>query len=227
MALALAFTDDDFDETNLTVYTFSAVAIGAAAANRIVVVDAHADEGGDLVSMTIGGISATIAVSAAATDEFAVIAYAVVPTGTTADIVVTWTSGALRCMIGAWRLTGADTIPTDTDSSNSIPSTGETLTVNIPTNAAAVAAHTSNQTSATDFWTGAAQRYTDSTTNSEFQGSDTQPTGTDRSAHVISTSYTSLSAGAALVGAVWVQAPLVVDNKVTYTKLEPSVANPL
>ena len=92
----------------------------------------------------------------------------------------------------------------------------------------AVAADPSGQTSPTDFWTGAAQRYKDITSLSEFQGADTQPTSSGRSTHVVSTSYSSLSGGAVLVGAVWVQVPFeAVDNKVAYTKLEPSEPNPL
>ena len=227
MALTLAFTATAFNDSDLTIYTFSAVAIGAAAADRVVVVAAHSEEGGELVSMTVGGIPATVAISAGEDAEFAVVAYAAVPTGTTVDIVVTWTSQARRSMVGAWRLTGANATPTATDSSTSTPSTGESLSVNIPANAAAVAAHTSNQSRPGLNWVGAVGRYQDATSLSEFQGADTQPIGSVRTGHVISTSYASLSLGAALVSAVWDQALLVVDAKVGYTKLVPSAPNPL
>ena len=206
MPLALSFVTDVFDEANLTAYTFSSVDIGTAVSDRIVIVTANAEAGEPISTITIGGAATTIAVSEKASVSAAVIAYAAIPTGTSADIVVTWDSGAIRCMIGVWELTGADITPTDTDTSTSLPSTGESLTVNIPTNAAAVATHTSGDSSSSDFWTGAVRRYADATSGAELQGADVQPTGSDRPTHAISTSYTELANGAALVGAVWSEA---------------------
>lgn len=215
MVLALAFTADDSDETDLTTYTFAGMSFGTAATDRIVAVAAHVDgDGGDLVSATLGGVGATVVITQGVGNENAAIAYAAVPTGTTGDVVVTWTGTAARCHVGVWKITGATAAPTDTDFSTSTPSTGESLTLNIPSHAAAISVHTSTQDSSSDFWTGAVQRYLDASANSEFQGADVQPTGIDRPTHTVSTSYSSLSQGAVLVGAVWVGAPggIIIQN---------------
>jgi hypothetical protein len=92
-------------------YTFSAVDIGAAASDRIVVVGivwAYYTSR-DLSSVTIGGVSATI-VGGSTTG--CAIAYAAVPTGTTANIVLDWPYSVDLVGIAVWRLVGAESAPT-------------------------------------------------------------------------------------------------------------------
>ena len=81
------------DETDLTTYTFAAFSVGAASADRVCI--AHiwslAGSANSIDNVTIGGVTATSAVKRAAvqTRQLAIY-YAVVPTGTTADVVVTF-----------------------------------------------------------------------------------------------------------------------------------------
>ena len=109
----ITFTDSSVDQTDLTEYTFSTQAIGDAAADRKVVVCVHGgNNDATVASLTVGGISADLVVAKASgvggsffnENE---IWQAIVPTGTTADVVVTWSAGQLECHIGIFAVYGA------------------------------------------------------------------------------------------------------------------------
>lgn len=107
-AKVVTFGSYDASETDLTTYTFTAMTIGTAASDRRVHVIAFASNGGvTLSSATIGGVSATINVQAAtaSSGQMAIIT-ANVPTGTTADVALTWSAGQTRCGAMAWYSTG-------------------------------------------------------------------------------------------------------------------------
>jgi hypothetical protein len=127
---SLTFTDHATDTANLTTYTFSARAIGTAASDRRVHVLVHGGGVGDttLSSVTVGGVSATINVQASSGQHTSAIATAAVPTGTTGDVVVTFSGGKARCGIGVYASTGLSSeTAVDTDSSTADPATA-TLT---------------------------------------------------------------------------------------------------
>jgi len=117
------------DATDLTTYTFSTQSIGDANSSRKVIVGVHGSINFQTVStVTVGGISATILVQEATLGIVAAIAIAEVPTGTTADVVVTFTGAMDRCAIGIWRAVGSISMtPIDTGSSTADPGT-DTLT---------------------------------------------------------------------------------------------------
>ena len=137
----VTFAGSSVSGSNLTTYAFSAHAIGAAAANRKVVVAAATagGSGADGVStVTVGGISATLVKATLTTDHTQVeIWQADVPTGTTADIVVTWNAGKGRCGIGVWAVYGAAGAASDTVS---VTGTGalSTTALAIPANGVAI-----------------------------------------------------------------------------------------
>ena len=100
------FTESDVDTSNTDVYTFSGKDFGDAATDRYIVVTTGAPASAQtLSSVTIGGVAATIVVQDD-DDASAGIAIAAVPTGTTGDIVVTWSGSMFSCGIGVYRLTG-------------------------------------------------------------------------------------------------------------------------
>ena len=74
--------------TGSTVRTYSAMDIGTAAANRNVVIICHA-RSANINSATIGGVAATLHAHFLDGVQRVAVLSAVVPTGTTADIVVT------------------------------------------------------------------------------------------------------------------------------------------
>lgn len=107
----IAYTDGASSSSNTFTYTFSNIGIGAAATGRIVAVCAAINATSattyGISSITIGGVAATMAVRSSG-NKNAAIAYAVVPTGTTATIVVTLTGSGTpgRCVITAFRIVG-------------------------------------------------------------------------------------------------------------------------
>lgn len=105
----LTFRNSSFDNNTNSTYTFASSAIGTAAANRWVIVGVLGSKSapiGTITSLTVGGITATELVTnteAVGSSDIRVSLYiANVPTGTTADIVVTWSSANLACAVGWW-----------------------------------------------------------------------------------------------------------------------------
>ncbi len=106
-ALTVTFTDSSVDTSNSTAYTFSSQAIGAAGSDRTIVVATNGEGGGAsryVSTLTIGGVSATKIVSSLSENLYwpCEMWKAVVPTGTTADIIVTWDSNMSECGLGVW-----------------------------------------------------------------------------------------------------------------------------
>jgi hypothetical protein len=162
VAIVTTFHASTPDVSNSTTYTFAAQNIGPAASDRVVVVTSESRGSGSsvtIVSVTIGGISATVyqRSNAAATSNISAIAFAVVPTGTTADVVITFSAGRLRCNIGVFSLAGASTTVND-DASDASTATSHTLSIAV--NAGGAVFGSSNNASVkTSTWTGIAEVY--------------------------------------------------------------------
>lgn len=122
--------------SNTYSYTFSSASIGAAANDRLVVVCANINVTGSgsyfINTITIGGTTATIAVRSASSTNCA-IAYLLVPSGTTATIVVTLGGSGTpgRCQIDVFNVTGwTSQTPSSTGSTNA--TTGTTISTTAP-----------------------------------------------------------------------------------------------
>lgn len=108
---------------DLTTYTFSSQSLGDAAGDRHIIVGVHSRSGSNhtVSSVTVQGIAGTIVAQQSnntSSSSTAAIAIVAVPTGTTGDVVVTLSTGAVRCGVSLWRATGlASTTPVDVDSS--------------------------------------------------------------------------------------------------------------
>ena len=132
--VTVAFTAAAVDTVNATAFTFSGHSLGAAEANRKIVITVFGvgtTASSRLVStLTIGGVSATLAIAVqnSTEDHYACeIWYATVPTGTTGDVVVTWNAAMGNCAIGAFRVIGAAI----TDHANASDNDSDPLTANI------------------------------------------------------------------------------------------------
>lgn len=157
--MAISFLQAAQSTANETTYTFSSQNLGTADAGRYIVVAAHCNSGTTvgfgLSSVTVGGVAATIVVqqnnASGGFSGCSALAIAAVPTGTTGNIVVTWSHGAARCEIQAYRLTGiASATPADTKSSTA---SDPTASLDVPAGGVAIGAGcTSANTIAT--WTG-------------------------------------------------------------------------
>ena len=122
---SVTFTDSSVNSSGATAYTFSSQAIGTASSDRVVAVGVSAgNSAAGINTLTVGGVSAVKAIDATNSTETE-LWYASVPSGTTADIVVTFSSSKGRCGIGVWALTGV----TGVGATNTSTSSTATLTV--------------------------------------------------------------------------------------------------
>jgi hypothetical protein len=136
--VALTATGDD--ATALTTYTFAARGLGAADANRyiLVAIEARGGTGRTISSVTIGGVAATglslgggtLIEAANGSSAYVALYYANVPTGTTGDVVVTWSAAVSLCSVHVYRtIVGAGGISSIT------PTTTERVTNTSPSGA--------------------------------------------------------------------------------------------
>jgi len=157
-AATVAFASSAVDSVDRTIYTFSGVAIGTATLDRKVVVSpvGNIGAGGGAVStVTVGGISASLVVAIIGGVQSAEIWQADVPTGTTADVVVTWAAEQARSGIGVFAVTGAASGASDTATSTADPMS---TTLTIPANGIAIGVGTDNA-GGPFAWTNLTERY--------------------------------------------------------------------
>lgn len=116
----LTYQTNATDPTNATSWTFTAQAIGTAAADRYVIVGVGiSNNASEPTSVTVGGVSATKVVGTAGGAHCAGLWVALVTGGTTADIVVNASGTTDRCAIGVWSATGLLSVtPNNTATSN-------------------------------------------------------------------------------------------------------------
>ena len=155
----VSLTANAIDATSATVYTFSTQALGVAAADRIIVVGAFSTNVARTIStITVGGVSATLTVAQSnGGGEQSELWQAAVPTGTTGDIVVTWSGGVVGMGIGVWRIVSAASAAHDTGGdANSNPATD---TLDIPASGVAIGFVGAASTGGTVTWTGLTERY--------------------------------------------------------------------
>lgn len=115
-SLTGTFLQSASDATDLTTYTFASQNLGTASTDRVIAIAIGGRQSTpqSVSSVTIAGVTATQAVSITANNPIAIY-YAVVPSGTTGDVVVEFSGGVLRCAIGLWHITGGvGSISTDT-----------------------------------------------------------------------------------------------------------------
>lgn len=123
-------------------HTFTGVPFGDASAGRIIVVAVGISTDTTISSVSIGGISATLAVSDVQTGVTAAIYYANVPTGTSGTVVVNASSNAA---IGVYKLENATATPTNTGSRT--PRDGDaTLFCTVPVNGFGIVCVTDEET---------------------------------------------------------------------------------
>lgn len=174
------------DGTDGTTFTFASVPIGTASATRRVIVGIGwgGASATTLAGVTIGGVTATIDVDSGAAigNRRTVIASAIVPTGTTANVVVTMNASTGRMGIGVW---AADGINPTGQTAIVINAASGTLTTTTAVGAKVIAVGYSSRTSGSIIatWTGATERYNQVTENTfdNTTGADTTAVGTSTS----------------------------------------------
>ena len=158
-AVAITFTESATSTSNLTTYTFSSLNLGTASSGRQIVVAAFGTSSQTISTLTVGGISASLIVGRTDTSsERRVELWAApVPTGTSGDVVVTWSGAQIRSGVGVFSMTGALSTANDTQS-DAVASGASSVSLNIPSNGGAIAVGDS-ATSGLNSWTGLTERY--------------------------------------------------------------------
>jgi hypothetical protein len=124
----LAFLQTIDNTNNQTSYTFSGANLGAAAADReiiIGVVTRGNTTTRTISSASIGGVTADVRATAGDGGSFdcAFLISANVPTGTTGDVVITFSGGVTKCglmMYRAIKLKSRTPVDTDTDTDSAL-----------------------------------------------------------------------------------------------------------
>lgn len=116
------------NESDLTTYTFSSVAIGEARSTRKIIVGIAAKASSSsrvISSIAVGGISGTLIgyeLNTAGGYLSGVYFYLFeVPSGTTADIVITWSGVMIRCAVGVWAVDSLNSTPYATKTAKNNP----------------------------------------------------------------------------------------------------------
>lgn len=104
-----AYVTQAFSSTAGSTFTFSSTSIGAANADRIIMVAVLANGASTrtISSVTLGGNAMTNVVTRDSTSNAASIRKLAVPSGTTANIVVNLSGSHDRCLIAVYRFVGA------------------------------------------------------------------------------------------------------------------------
>ncbi len=159
---SISLTDNATDNTDASTYTFSARAIGAAHASRVVIVaGVFATTSGTAAvsSVTIGGYTATQLVAAdnqnSGVSRLVSIWAARVPVGTTATVVFNLSGTAVRAGLGVWRAINIQDVAANavaaSDTSNGSPSSAS---ITVPSGSVAVGATFANDVGTLATWSG-------------------------------------------------------------------------
>jgi hypothetical protein len=172
--VTVSFGDTGSDSVNRTTYNFTTLSIGTAATNRYVlaVVCANAAAALTISSVTIAGVAATpiYDVNYGGGGTFRVAAYiALVPTGTTGDVDVTWSGSASNCQVGVWALYNLNSIVALDTASDITTNSSPTLNVDTWEGGVAIGV-TMGNVSATTVWTGLTEDFDQITETVGFSG---------------------------------------------------------
>jgi hypothetical protein len=159
--LSSTFLQHAGNSTSLTTHTFTAQNLGPASADReiIVVVGGIGNAGGSRTvnSVTVGGVTASVVHSRPSNSVPMAMYRAAVPTGTTGDVVVTF-SGTASCSIALWAVTGGISAENATGTTNT-GSSSTAATVTGYTDGVIIAGIVRFASSGTFTWTNATERY--------------------------------------------------------------------
>lgn len=130
-AKVVTYLSINTDETNGSSYTVSGASLGAAASDRyiVIVVSSLSTSGVNSVSSaTIGGVSATEVISQSTNPVALAMFIALVPTGTTGDIVANFGATSDHHTIAVWSVTGIESTTAVDSDGTTVESAGLTLT---------------------------------------------------------------------------------------------------
>jgi len=156
--LSLAWKYGEVAEAGGTSKTFSSVPIGNATYDRMVVVCVKGDGGGGQpTSVTVGGISATSIVAVASGPQYNSIWAAIVPTGTTANIVVNRSNDPDRQGISVYAVYGKTSVTASATASDIVNPYTQSIT--IPSRGVAIGCGLTGNGTGSSSWTNLTEDY--------------------------------------------------------------------
>lgn len=153
-----AYVTSNSSTADATTYTFAGTSLGTAGPNRLIVVATalRSAASNSYSSVTVGGVAATDVVVQNAAQTNVGLHQILVPTGTTADIVVTMTGTGSRCVIGVYALYNLSLGTARATGT----STAATLALSVNTQPQGIVLATAYcGGSSSEVWTGATQDY--------------------------------------------------------------------
>ncbi len=170
------FLQNTRDDGNLTTYTFSSQSFGAADPRRYIIaaVGGRASAARTLDSVSIGGTNATqIANIEVGTTGIMSIWARYVPTGTSGDVVATYSSGMIRTACALFRLLSDfdSTVSTDSQTDGVVSGSDLSVSLTVPVGGVAIAAvHTNTGVASSVSWSGISESYDDASVELGNQG---------------------------------------------------------
>lgn len=167
--VTISFRATYVSSSTLTTYSFMACDLGTAAANRKIVVGIKDGIGNAVTisSVTIGGISASQVAVVTSSGDTTAIWQADVPTGTTGDIVVTFSGANSRCGIAVYAVYGAAAAAHATATSIATPLS---TSIDVPAGGILIGVAGSRNAGSTWIWTNLIEDYDQSLSTSSFTG---------------------------------------------------------
>lgn len=154
--VAIEFESHAENSSSTSSYTFSGQAFGAAEDNRYIVVALSWIIANTISSVTIGGVTATILVEATTTGRGCALCIALVPTGTSGDIVLNLSGGSSGATCAVYKVTGIQSAAAASTASSA--ASAPTASLNIAANGGLIAvAQAQNFSAPTASWTNATE----------------------------------------------------------------------
>lgn len=155
------YLDSDHSATDLSTYTFTDMSIGTAYNNRYIAIFVNvpsSSAAADVTSVTIGGIAASQLIGTQLTlNNKAYLYGAIVPTGTTATVVIALDATAVRCAVSLYSIAGQKSnTPINTYADITDP---PSQSVVVPAGGCLVAFSQENGATLSATWTGATEDF--------------------------------------------------------------------
>ncbi len=195
---------DHATSTSGSPYSFTSRAIGTAASGRRIIVAVSAGNSGSLApsTVTVGGISATKVTGSdvAASTAGVSLWIAQVDTGTTATIVVTFSSSPPRCGIGVWaayNLLNSAAVDVETASGSSPLA----ISLDVLSGGIVIAADANGGSARTRTWAGVSEDYDETVSSSNTQSGGHAAFASSQSGLAVTSTLSGSAASFALTGA--------------------------
>lgn len=195
----LTFQTSSNSPTGTNPYTYSGLAIGAAAGSRVVhclISVRGATVAPTLSSATIGGVAAVVNKlqqdASGAKYSIAIIS-AAVPTGTTANVVITWSETGDRQYVGVWSSTGLSSTTAHATAASDSDTSPDSVSLATLNGGFGIFGEVGNNNAASMTWANATERF-EQTGGGSLSGADATTNGSSIAPEVTGTSIRAMVA---------------------------------